>query len=232
MRGSKIFERGLWASRLVILVAVAASVVLALGAFWIALVNVYHCLDPLVDYSDPSLDPRAYSGLRSEAVTTIVKALDGFLIGALLLLFAFGLYELFVDDISAAEGDEAAPRLLVVSSLNDLKEKVARLVLLVLAIEFFGRALNLDYTRALDLLYLAGGILLVSAALYLSGLRPTPKPAPPPAPPAGRIRDLPEAAPEAPGHAATCGLPGAKPGPGRTLDLLRTCYRASRKRRS
>lgn len=67
----------------------------------------------------------------------------------------------------------------MVSSLNDLKEKVARLVLLVLAIEFFGRALNLEYARALDLLYLAGGILLVSAALHLSGLRPTPNPAPP-----------------------------------------------------
>ena len=80
-------------------------------------------------------------------------------------------------DISAAEGDEAAPRPLVGSSLDDLKEKVARLVLPVLAIESFGRALNLDYARALDLLYLAGGILLVSAALYLSGLRPTPKPA-------------------------------------------------------
>ncbi len=79
----------------------------------------------------------------------------------------------------------------MVSSLNDLEDKVARLVLLVLVIEFFGRALNLDYARALDLLYLAGGILLVSAALYLSGLRPTPKPAPP-APPAGQTGNLPE----------------------------------------
>jgi hypothetical protein len=36
-----------------------------------------------------------------------------------------------------------------------------------------------DLRLHLDLLYLAGGILLVSAALYLSGLRPTPKPTPP-----------------------------------------------------
>jgi uncharacterized membrane protein YqhA len=108
-------------------------------------------------------------------VTTIVKALDGFLIGALLLLFAFGLYELFVGDIRATEEDEAAQRLLVVSSLDDLKEKVARLVLLVLVIEFFQRALSLRYERALDLLYLAWGILLVSEAFYLSGLRASTK---------------------------------------------------------
>ncbi len=36
------------------------------------------------------------------------------------------------------------------------QEKVTRLVLLVLAVELLGRALILDYTRALDLLYLAG----------------------------------------------------------------------------
>jgi uncharacterized membrane protein YqhA len=68
----------------------------------------------------------------------------------------------------------------VVSSLNDLKEKVARLVLLVLAISFIGRTLNLEYATALDLLFFAAGILLVSAALYLSSLRPTPKSTPDP----------------------------------------------------
>ncbi len=94
-------------------------------------------------------------------------------------------------DISAAEGDVAAPRLLVVCSLNDLKDKVARLVLLVLVIEFFGRALNLDYARALDLLYLAGGILLVSAALYLRGSQPQSQ-RPPVPPPAGQTGNLPE----------------------------------------
>ena len=46
---SNVFERGLRASRLVILVAVVAGVVLALGAFWIALVDVYHCFALLVD---------------------------------------------------------------------------------------------------------------------------------------------------------------------------------------
>jgi uncharacterized membrane protein YqhA len=175
---SNVFERGPWASRLVILVGVVAGVVLALGAFWIALVDVYHCFALLVDQRRPPLDPRAYSDLRSDAVTTVVKALAGFLIDpppglrVRALRAVRGRHE-------RRRGRRSRPRLLVVSSLNDLKEKVARLVLLVLAIEFFGRALNLEYARALDLLYLAGGILLLSAPLHLSGLRPTPNPAPP-----------------------------------------------------
>jgi len=54
-----------------------------------------------------------------------------------------------------------------VNTLNQLKESVARLVVLVLVIEFVGVALSLQYAQPLDLLYLAIGILLVSG-LYLT----------------------------------------------------------------
>ena len=54
------------------------------------------------------------------------------------------------------------------NTLNQLKESVARLVVLVLVIEFLGVALSLLYAQPLDLLYLAVGILLVSGGLYLT----------------------------------------------------------------
>jgi uncharacterized membrane protein YqhA len=78
---------------------------------------------------------------------------------------------LFVGKTEAAEGSETASRLLYVSSLDDLKDKVARLILLVFTIEFFQRALHLRYDSSLDLLYLAGGVLLISGTFYLIGLR-------------------------------------------------------------
>ncbi len=93
--------------------------------------------------------------------------MDGYLIGAILIIFALGLYELFVSKLDAAERSEAAPRLLLIRSLDELKDRVASLILLVLAIEFFQRALALSYESALDLLYFAAGGLLVSVALYL-----------------------------------------------------------------
>jgi uncharacterized membrane protein YqhA len=40
---------------------------------------------------------------RADAITTIVKAVDEYLIAAILLLFALGLYELFIDRIDVAE---------------------------------------------------------------------------------------------------------------------------------
>jgi uncharacterized membrane protein YqhA len=83
-----------------------------------------------------------------------------------LLIFAFGIYELFIGDIDVIDRSEAALRFLAVHNLNELKENVARLVILVLVIEFFGVALSLQYAQPLDLLYLAVCILLVSGASF------------------------------------------------------------------
>ena len=70
-----------------------------------------------------------------------------------------------------AGSSENAPRTLVIQSVDDLKERLGRVVLLALVIEFFQQSLRLDYGRPIELLYMAVGILLIGAALYLSALR-------------------------------------------------------------
>ena len=163
----RLFEVTLWSSRLVVLVAVVFGIVLALGAFYLATTDVFYALRYLGQYADPTLAAGEHEGLRSSAVTAIIKAVDGYLIAAILIVFSLGLYELFVGKLDVAERSEAAPRLLLIRSLDELKDRIAGLVLLVLVIEFFQRALQLRYERPLDLLYFATSVLLVSGALYL-----------------------------------------------------------------
>ena len=165
------FERALWGSRLLMLAGVVFSALMALGAFYMATVDALHLTKHLAAYATGGLTGEARYDVRGEAITVIVKAVDGYLIAAILLIFSFGLYELFVNRIDPARDSEVAPRLLRVQSLDDLKERIAGLLLLVLVIEFFQRALRLEYREPLDLLYLAVGILLIAAAFYLSNLR-------------------------------------------------------------
>ena len=165
------FERALWASRLVMLIAVVGSVLLAFGSFYLAIIDMISVFAIFKDYADPSLGVQDYTKLRNDAVTTIVRVIDGFLIGAILLLFAFAVYDLFISKINPARRSESGQSLLAVGSLDDLKEKVARLVIVVLVIEFFQLALKLPYDQAQDLLYLAAGILFVSGAVYLTAPR-------------------------------------------------------------
>ena len=149
-------------------VASLACLMLALGAMWVALVDLGHFFGALVDYTGLSADAR--SSERTELVTDIIKILDGFLLCAILVIAALGLYELFIADVT--ERRTRAARLLEVHDLDDLKERVARLIVLILMIELFGYALRVPIDTPVDLLFLAGAVLVVALAIYLTGRRP------------------------------------------------------------
>lgn len=172
----RVFEYVLWNSRLAVLVAVVFGVLLSLGALYLATADVVYALGYLIEYTDPTLSGVNRESLRADAITAIVKAVDGYLIAAILIIFALGLYELFISKLDAAERSDTSTRLLLIRDLDELKERIASLVLLVLVIEFFQRALKLSYDTPLDLLYFATGVLLVSGALYLGAKKLTKKP--------------------------------------------------------
>jgi uncharacterized membrane protein YqhA len=165
----QLFESLLWRSRLALIVAVIGSVVVAFGALYLATVDVVVLLGKLPKYADAGLTPDARADLRGVIVTGIVKAVDGYLIAAIMVIFALGMYVMFISRIEAAETSETAPKLLRFASLDDLKDRIAKVILLVLVIEFFQSALKLSYGTPLDLLQLAFGILLVAGALLLGG---------------------------------------------------------------
>lgn len=163
-----LIERGLWRSRLLMVVAVGASIVLALGAIFMATIDVVSVFGGLARYADGALTASARSVLRDEIITNMVKAVDGYLIAAIMVILGLGIYELFVNRIDPAQRSETAARLLQIRNLDDLKDRLAKLILLVLIVEFFQYALQVSFTSALDLLYLALGILLIGGAIYLT----------------------------------------------------------------
>ena len=50
-----------------------------------------------------------------------------------------------------------------------MKDRISRLVLLILIVEFFGISLGLTISSAMELLMLGVGIFLVAGAIYLAG---------------------------------------------------------------
>lgn len=72
------------------------------------------------------------AAIRGQTVTYMVKAIDAYLIAAILVIFAIGLYELFVSRIDLPEDAGFIARELQVKSLDELKNRILRLVLVVL----------------------------------------------------------------------------------------------------
>ena len=162
----RLFERVLWFSRTLVLIAVLAALIVALVMFIFATTDVFRLVVAL---------PSAFTATdaemvqkRLETVAKVVKVVDLYLVATFMLIFSMGLYELFISKINAAENSDVARRLLVIRDLDDLKDRLVKIVLLILAMLFLEYALLLQPREPLDLVYLGAGAALISLSMFLT----------------------------------------------------------------
>jgi uncharacterized membrane protein YqhA len=163
-----IFEGVLWNSRFVIITAVIGSLLAGFAIFYMATVDVANLFMHAMHYADSSLTAEARKALHDSTVTHIVEVVDGYLLATVMLIFSLGLYELFISDIDQAHGSKASSKILVISSLDDLKSRLAKVILMILIVTLFQEAINMKLTTPLDLVYLGASIALIALALYFS----------------------------------------------------------------
>lgn len=164
----QLFENFLWGSRLVVLTAVLSSLLASLAMFYMATVDAFYMISHISHYADPAMEAAVRTALHADTVTHIVEIVDGYLLATVLLIFALGLYELFISEIDAAEGASTSSSVLLIKSLDDLKARLAKVILMILIVKFFEHTVSMHFESPLDLLYMAGGIALIGLALYLS----------------------------------------------------------------
>jgi len=162
------FEVALWGTRFLVMVAVLASLAAAVAVLFMAAADTVTLVQHTSHYVGPGVTAEGQAAMRLTALTHVVEIVDGFLLAAFLVIFALGLYELFISKIEAAEGSASAESLLYVRSLDDLKSKLAKVIVIMLVVKFFEKAAALRTTGALDLVLLAGAIALIGLALFLS----------------------------------------------------------------
>ena len=101
----------------------------------------------------------------------LVSSVDVFLFALVLIIFGVGVYELFIANVDPEDKPAATrPTWLKISSVDDLKSSLGKVILMVLIVSFFKHVLEIDAERwdPIALLYLAIGILLIAGALYLT----------------------------------------------------------------
>lgn len=97
------------------------------------------------------------SKLAKDLLVRSIELADIFLLGTVLYVISVGLYELFVDDTLAL------PSWLEIHNLDDLKDKLIGVVVVVLGVVFLGQVLTWDGVD--DLLGFGAAVALVIAAL-------------------------------------------------------------------
>lgn len=105
--------------------------------------------------------------LLKESVVDVLTAIDAILLGTVLLVIGYGLYELFVDP------DLPVPAWLRVKDLDDLKSKLIGVVVAIIAVVFVG--VFVDSNRASEVIAYgvgAGAIVIALAAFAWASRKP------------------------------------------------------------
>ena len=151
-----------------VLFAVVSSLFTAFAMFYMATVDTFYTIQHLAHYASSEMDVVTRTDLRGQTVTHIVEVIDGFLLASVLLIFSMGLYELFISKIEAADESETSTNVLHITSLDDLKNRLTKVILMILIVNFFEQVLKMQFETPQSLIYLSGGIALIGLALFLT----------------------------------------------------------------
>jgi len=92
-----------------------------------------------------------------ELAVEFIQLIDLFLLGTVLYIVALGLYELFIDD------ELPLPQWLLIHDLDDLKDRLIGVVIVLLGVTFLGKVVTWDGDR--NIVYFGGAIAMVILAL-------------------------------------------------------------------
>ena len=163
----RIFESGLWSTRFIVVLAVIFGLIGAVVLFLVASVDIFTTAKYVITTYLTGAHPEKF---HQDVVGGIIGAVDLYLIGVVMLLFSFGLYELFISDIDAAKNETGEEnKILAIHSLDQLKDKISKVIVMVLVVGFFQKVGYTQYTGALDMLYFALSITAVAVGLFFLG---------------------------------------------------------------
>ena len=100
-----------------------------------------------------------------ESIVDVLTAIDAILLGTVLLVIGYGLYELFID------ADIEVPDWLRVNNLDDLKSKLIGVVVAIIAVVFVG--VFVDSNRSADVISygVGAGALVAGLAIFAFATR-------------------------------------------------------------
>jgi len=163
---TRTFENLLYSSRYLSILAVLGAMISAIALFIEGTLIVYNAIGEFVI--------NVASGVEQNyeiMFEHLVSSVDVFLFALVLIIFGVGVYELFIAKIDPIEREhDTRPSWLQISSVDDLKSSLGKVILMVLIVSFFKHTLEISKAAwtPIALLYLSVGIMLISGALYLT----------------------------------------------------------------
>lgn len=156
----RVGEKILWSTRYIVLFSVVSSVFASVVLF---LVGSYEIFETIYLQIENLINHQKY---HEELLVGIIAGIDLYLISVVLMIFGFGIYELFISKIDIAR-QNIDITILEIENLDELKQKIIKVIIMVLIVNFFERILKMPYESPTDLLWFAISVLALSIGIYL-----------------------------------------------------------------
>lgn len=158
------FEKLLWSSRYLTLLAVCSSILGMAILFTLAAIDMSRLF---IQFIDVYLLGYEIKDFHTIVVSEVITAVDDSLLAMVLLIFGLGVYELHIRKIKYANDNVRTGKILQITSLDDLKDRLGKVILMILIVAFFKNVIHVEFDSPLKVLYMGGGIVLVALAGYL-----------------------------------------------------------------
>ena len=142
--------------------AAVASLFLALGSVFLIGAAGYQVISAMTTFWN--------NGMVKTLSVKLVSGVDIFFISLTLLILSLGIFDLFVlGENGHEDGEVNTPKWLAFNSIDDLKDVLAKLIVVILTVSFF--EILLEHTALIDqaweLLVVPAGILMIAGAWRL-----------------------------------------------------------------
>ena len=161
----RFIEGVLWKSRYIVFLAVFFSITAAVSLFVFGSYEIIAAI----------LHENPFSAIHehghADLLVQFIGAVDLYLIGIVLLIFGFGVYELFISEIDVARNNYRIT-ILEIKTLDELKNKIIKVIIMVLIVTFFERVLNMKYDTPIHMLFFAISIFILASGVFMINKQP------------------------------------------------------------
>lgn len=173
-RGKRLelmLERWMWRFRLIAILPVMMSLLSSLATFLLGTKEIVKALLLVAKGSD-------VKSFLGELLGNIVGGIDLYLIGIAFLIFGYGVYELLISPIDPArDAENLGNGLLDIRNLDQLKEKLVKVLVVALIVSAFKAMLTLPINTPTSLVLFCLSVLLLAFSGWLVAAESPPRPA-------------------------------------------------------
>ncbi len=149
----RIIEKIIWNLRLFLIIPIFSFLFISIFLIFISLKKVYNIIILWFEW------------FNLELLWNIVSLMDLILLALILIIFAWWIYELFIDEIWEKKHNKNKAKHLIIADIDELKESLWKVIVIMLIVNLFKILISFKISSWQDLIAISVSILFLALSI-------------------------------------------------------------------